>query len=200
MPERRGDERNPASSSGVWVGRSRFISPLKGQRKIMSTTNTERYRRWFDYEMDAHAKVLASFDAAAQDARATPTFQKAIDLFAHMMLARRLWLYRFGIISEGPRHFFPQNVALDSVKAMAEEVHAAWSDYFARLDDAELERVFEYRALDGPRYRNRVEDILTQLFGHSWYHRGQIALLLRQAGGEPAATDFVFWSREFIGE
>ena len=166
----------------------------------MNTTNTERYRRWFDYEMDAHAKVLASFEAVAQDKRATPPVQKAIDLFAHMMLARRLWLYRFGVIGEGPRDFFPQNVALDAVKAMAEEMHAAWSAYFERLDDAELERVFEYRALDGPRYRNRVEDILTQLFGHSWYHRGQIALLLRQAGGEPAATDFVYWSREFIGE
>lgn len=41
-----------------------------------------------------------------------------------------------------------------------------------------------------------VEDILTQLFGHSWYHRGQIALLVRACGGQPAETDFVFWTRE----
>lgn len=164
------------------------------------STNIEHYRRWFDYEKDAHAKVLASFDAVPEDERATPEYQKAVSLFAHMMLARRLWLYRFGILTEGPREFFPQNVALDTIKAMAEEMHAAWSAYFERLDEAELARVFEYRALDGPRFRNRIEDILTQLFGHSWYHRGQIALLLRQAGGEPAVTDFVFWSREFIGE
>jgi uncharacterized damage-inducible protein DinB len=166
----------------------------------MSTSNTNRYRRWFDYEKDAHAKVLASFDAMPEDQRATPEYQKAVSLFAHMMLARRLWLYRFGILAEGPREFFPQNVGLDTVKEMAEEMHAAWSAYFERLDEAELARVFEYRSLEGPRFRNRIEDILTQLFGHSWYHRGQIALLLRQAGGEPAVTDFVFWSREFIGE
>jgi uncharacterized damage-inducible protein DinB len=166
----------------------------------MSTNNIERYRRWFDYEKDAHAKVLASFEAIPEDKRATPEYQKAFSLFAHMMLARRLWLYRFGILTEGPREFFPQNVALDTVKAMAEEMHAAWSAYFERLDEAELARIFEYRALDGPRFRNSIEDILTQLFGHSWYHRGQIAMLLRQAGGEPAVTDFVFWSREFIGE
>jgi uncharacterized damage-inducible protein DinB len=166
----------------------------------MSTNHTNRYRRWFDYEKDAHAKVLASFDAMPEDKRATPEYQKAVSLFAHMMLARRLWLYRFGILEDGPREFFPQNVALDTVKAMAEEMHAAWSAYFERLDEAELARVFEYRSLEGPRFRNRIEDILTQLFGHSWYHRGQIALLLRQAGGEPAVTDFVFWSREFIGE
>jgi uncharacterized damage-inducible protein DinB len=166
----------------------------------MKTNNTGRYRRWFDYEKDAHAKVLASLDAFPEDQRATPEFHKAIELFAHMMLARRLWLHRFGVLAEGPTEFFPKNLALDTVKAMAEEMHAAWSAYFERLDEAELARVFEYRSLDGPRYRNRIDDILAQLFGHSWYHRGQIAMLLRQAGGEPAATDFVYWSREFIGE
>jgi len=166
----------------------------------MGKSLIDDYRRWFDYEMDAHAKVLASLAACPEDRRAAPEYGKAIDLFAHMMLARRLWLYRFGLLAEGPTEFFPQNVALDTVKAMAEETHAAWTAYFERLDGTELTRIFEYRALDGPRFRNRVEDILTQLFGHSWYHRGQIAMLLRLAGAEPAATDFVFWSREFIGE
>ena len=166
----------------------------------MSTNHVNRYRRWFEYEKDAHAKVLVSFNAVTEDQRETPEYHKAIDLFAHMMLARRLWLYRFGVLAEGPREFFPQNVPLDTVKAMAEEMHAAWSAYFERLDDAELARIFEYTALDGPRFRNSIEDILTQLFGHSWYHSGQIAMLLRQAGGQPAATDFVYWSREFIGE
>lgn len=33
-------------------------------------------------------------------------------------------------------------------------------------------------------------------FEHSSYHRGQIALLLRSAGAEPAVTDFLFWTRE----
>ena len=44
-----------------------------------------------------------------------------------------------------------------------------------------------------------VEDILTQLHGHSLYHRGQIALLLRAMGAEPVSTDFVFWTRESLG-
>jgi uncharacterized damage-inducible protein DinB len=47
--------------------------------------------------------------------------------------------------------------------------------------------------------RNSIEDILTQLFGHSCYHRGQIAQLLRSIGAEPAVTDFVFWTREPAG-
>ena len=58
--------------------------------------------------------------------------------------------------------------------------------------------MFDYRSSEGIGYRNGVEDILTQLFGHSWYHRGQVALLLRAMGCEPAVTDFVFWTRERI--
>jgi uncharacterized damage-inducible protein DinB len=43
-----------------------------------------------------------------------------------------------------------------------------------------------------------VEDILAQLFGHSSYHRGQIAMLVRAAGGEPAVTDLIYWCREGV--
>jgi uncharacterized damage-inducible protein DinB len=43
------------------------------------------------------------------------------------------------------------------------------------------------------------KNVLIQLFGHSLYHRGQIALLLRRIGAEPASTDFVFWTRQAIG-
>src|SRR5512138_3647044 len=111
----------------------------------MTTNNVDRYRRWFAYERDAHAQVLVSLDAMSEGERATPEYQKAVSLFAHMMLARRLWLHRFGILEKGPTEFFPQNVTLDAVKAMAEEMHAMWAAYFERLDEAELARVFEYR-------------------------------------------------------
>ena len=56
--------------------------------------------------------------------------------------------------------------------------------------------MFEYQSLDAGRFRNRIEDILAQLYGHSWYHRGQIACWSAPAGGEPAVTDFVYWCRE----
>ena len=162
----------------------------------MPVSTADRYRRWFDYEKDAHQKVLQSIHATADAQRSSPSFQKAVDLFAHMMAARRLWLFRFGVAKQAPLDLFPHGVPEEALVSLAEQTHSAWSEYFASLDEAEAARVFEYASLDGPRYRNTVEDILTQLFGHSWYHRGQIALLLRSSGSEPAPTDFVFWCRE----
>jgi uncharacterized damage-inducible protein DinB len=75
-------------------------------------------------------------------------------------------------------------------------VQNEWVAYFARLNDADLDRVCEYQSYDAGRFRNTIGDILTQLFGHSWYHRGQIAMLVRAAGGEPAITDLIYWCRE----
>ena len=63
------------------------------------------------------------------------------------------------------------------------------------IDDEELSRVFGYQSVEGPRFKNSIEELFTQLFGHSLYHRGQIASYVRSLGGEPAVTDFVYWAR-----
>ena len=155
-----------------------------------------RFRRWFDYEQDAHAKVLASFDTVPPDRRDSKEFRKAVDLLAHIIEARRVWLGRFGAAPLVTGTLFPENSAVDQVTAEWRKVQDLWSRYFAALNDEELNRVFEYQSFDAGRFRNRIEEILTQLFGHSWYHRGQIAMLVRAAGGQPAATDFVYWCRQ----
>jgi uncharacterized damage-inducible protein DinB len=162
----------------------------------MPPTLADRYRRWFDYERWSHAKVLASLAAVPEERRRDPAYDQALTLLAHLMAARELWLHRLGAAAEAPRAFFPADQSLEPLAARVAATEAAWSAYLARLDDAELARGFEYRSLEGPRFRNTVDDILGQLFGHSWYHRGQIAALVRSLGAEPAVTDLVFWTRE----
>jgi uncharacterized damage-inducible protein DinB len=155
----------------------------------------DRYRRWFVYERDAHAKVLASFETVPTDRRGSAEFLRAVSLLGHIVAARRMWLSRFEVIPTPPGTLLLEDPGLDRVVAWLGEVESLWTDYLARLDDAELGRDFEYQSLDAGRFRNRVEEVLDQLFGHSWYHRGQIAMLVRAAGGTPAATDLIYWCR-----
>ena len=161
----------------------------------MTDSMADRYRRWFRYEEESHAKVLGSLEAVPPDRRG-PAFQKAVDLFAHVVAARMLWLSRLTPTVQRPAEVFPQGVSLADLARRVVEMHRAWSDYLARLDAPEVARVFQYRSLEGSEFRNRVDDVLTQLFGHSLYHRGQIAALVRSLGAEPAMTDFVYWARE----
>ncbi len=164
----------------------------------MTRALAERYRRWFEYETDTHAKVVRSLESVPQDRRSSPEFRRAVDLLAHLAAARQLWLFRLGVAPNPPRQVEPKGVDLDTA---AEDLHAVqerWTDYLGGITDEELGRTFEYQSTDAGRFRNRIEDALTTLFGHSLYHRGQIAMLVRTAGGEPAATDFVFWCRESV--
>jgi uncharacterized damage-inducible protein DinB len=161
-------------------------------------TMADRYRRWYVYERDAHQKVRRSLEGVAPELRGEAWFQKAVDLFAHMMAARHLWLFRFGIEPDRPSELFPRGVALATLGPLIADVEHMWSTYFEGLADDEVARVFEYTSTEGLRFRNTVEDVLTQLFGHSLYHRGQIAQLLRSGGAEPPITDFVFWAREAL--
>ena len=165
----------------------------------MNDSLIARYRRWFDYEKDSHRKVLDSLKVVSEEQRESKEFRQAVYLMGHIVAARRMWLFRFGVVKENVE-LFPGETRLDELPAQIEEMETLWSQYLSQLNDAELARVFEYQSYEGQRFRNTIEEILTQLFGHSWYHRGQIAMLLRSIGAEPAVTDFVFWAREPVGE
>ncbi len=162
----------------------------------MATDVIDRYKRWFEYEQDAHAKVLASFETVPPDRRESSEFRRAVAIFAHIVAARRVWLARLGVIEAAPGGLFPDQPDVAQVAEMWREVQGLWRGFLAGADDAALARVLEYQSFDAGRFRNCVEDILAQLFGHSSYHRGQIAMLVRAAGGEPAITDLIYWCRE----
>jgi uncharacterized damage-inducible protein DinB len=162
----------------------------------MSEALAQQYRRWLDYEADVHAKVVQSLETVPAEHRSSPAFIKAVALLAHLVAARRMWLGRFGAAPPTTGSLFPEGLGLAEVVDRLRTVQEMWTAFLSRATDEDLRRVFEYQSLDAGRFRNQVEDILAQLFGHSWYHRGQIAMLVRAAGGEPAVTDFIYWCRE----
>jgi uncharacterized damage-inducible protein DinB len=161
----------------------------------MQNKTIERYKAWFEYEKDAHLKTIASLNTVPAKKRNVKEFQKAVDLFAHIVAARIMWLHRFGFLKEKPGDLFPAKVDINSLSSIADKMNSVWDDYFNKLDEKELHRVFEYKSTEGLWYTNKIEELLLQLFGHSWYHRGQIAMLVRMIGGIPAETDYVYSKR-----
>jgi uncharacterized damage-inducible protein DinB len=154
----------------------------------------DRFRRWYEYERDCNAKSLAMLASVPAERRTAPEFQKAVDRLAHLVAARRRWLHRLGHLAELPPAF-PQGTALAELPASIAGAEAAWVAYLSQLDDRELARTLEWEAPDGHRYRWDVEGILTQTFGHAWYHRGQIAQLVAGLGGKAVDTDYILWCK-----
>jgi uncharacterized damage-inducible protein DinB len=154
----------------------------------------DRFRRWYEYEQDCNAKSLAMLASVPVERRTTAEFQKAVDRMAHLVVARQRWLHRLGHWPAAPG-LFPQGIALTALSALVADTEAAWVAYLSRLNDEDLARTLEWEAADGKRYRWDVEGILTQVSGHAWYHRGQIAQLVAMLGGKAVDTDYILWCK-----
>jgi uncharacterized damage-inducible protein DinB len=133
------------------------------------------------------------------EGRASASFQKALNTFAHIVGARLVWLHRFGA-APALAPLFDENVDLSSLRPSHERMCRMWRAWLRDATDEGIAGRFSYRSYDGDRFTSTYEEILTQLFGHSWYHRGQIASLVKQCGGTPAITDYVFFTRVPAGD
>jgi uncharacterized damage-inducible protein DinB len=153
----------------------------------------DRFRNWYAYERDCNAKTLAMLESVPAEQRSSPAFQRAIDKMAHLIAARQNWLYRLGAWPENPKTFWPTGTTLADLAPRLKAIEEAWTAYLAKLDDTSILREFEFTATNGDRWRWNVLDLLTQVFGHAWYHRGQIATIVKDLGGKAVDTDYIYW-------
>ena len=154
----------------------------------------ERYREWYEQEIDANGKMLAMIESVPVAKRDDPRFQRAIVLAAHLAACRDNWLDRMTNQSRNQIDWWPENAKLDELRPRYAKTQRAWSDYLASLTEEEMAKEFEFNTTEGPRYRWYNEGQIIQLVGHAFYHRGQIALLVDQLGGETVNTDYLFWA------
>lgn len=158
-------------------------------------TLADRFRRWFEHERDCNLKMIEMLRSIPETRRGEPDFVKALSKTSHLATAREMWLVRLGG-SDGPMpKWDAPSTPLEELPARFERLERAWSAYLAQLDEAELERVLQWSRADGQTWRWNVEGVLTQVNGHAWYHRGQIASLVAGLGGKAVDTDYIFWAK-----
>lgn len=112
--------------------------------------------------------------------------QRALELIAHIMSAQWVWLTRMRGEAQ-PMKVWPE-LSMAQCRAELARLHQGWKEF---LVGADLNSTFGYTNTKGEHFESRVGDSLTHVFFHGQYHRGQIALLMRQAGATPPYTDFI---------
>ena len=144
-------------------------------------------RRLFDHLAWADDRVLRSL----REAPAIPP--KALELFAHVLGAEHVWLARLRQTS-GRVPVWP-SLDLDQCAALALENKAGYGALLDELQADGLRAEVPYTNSAGTSFRTPVEDILLHVALHGCYHRGQVAILLRQNGAVPQPSDYIAFVR-----
>jgi len=134
-------------------------------------------------------------DAAVLEAlRASPgSGARALQIYAHILGAEAVWLAR---IAERPVDVavWP-SLSLDDAAALAGRNATDLDRVLANLASGDLHRDIAYRNSAGQAFSSTLEDIVLHVALHGAYHRGQVAMLVRDNKCEPAPTDYIAFIR-----
>ncbi|MGE0587037.1 MAG: DinB family protein [Cyclobacteriaceae bacterium] len=123
--------------------------------------------------------------------------EKILVLMSHVVSALFIWLCRITGESPEPYPLWKQ-YSLEELARMSDEITQRWIKFVE--SEESFDRVLVYHNYVGDPYENNVEQIMIHLVNHSSYHRGQVALLLREKGFEPINTDFITYDRVITGQ
>jgi uncharacterized damage-inducible protein DinB len=73
-----------------------------------------------------------------------------------------------------------------------------WEEWVNAASDLSLSHVFQYQNSKKEHFKQPVWQMVSHVFNHASYHRGQLVTILRQLGVEKIPqTDFIVWSRKY---
>lgn len=147
----------------------------------------EEMRRLFAHARWADERALEALRGAAQ----APA--EALKVYAHVLGAEHTWLSR--LRGEAPEVAVWPALGIEECAALALENADGYDAYLDSLAPDDFASEVEYRNSAGDRFRTRIDDILLHVALHGSYHRGQIAMLLRQHGAAPLPTDYIAYVR-----
>lgn len=153
----------------------------------LGTTVDRQLSKLIDHLEWADKRVLDSLRATVH------VDQRALDLYAHVLGTEHVWLSR--IMQRAPSEKIWPDLSLARAAQLAAENAAALRALLEGLAPDELQRKVAYSNSAGVAFESTTEDMLLQIVLHGCYHRGQVALVVRGAGAEPAPTDYTAFVR-----
>jgi uncharacterized damage-inducible protein DinB len=155
----------------------------------------EHFQRVHLSDVQASARAVESLESVPDSSRGTPEYSRGLGVMAHVHIARRVWHERLhGRVLKPADWFAPWPTA--TTRAEAAAVDQIWAAYLAALTESDLLREVRYETSDGSKFSSVVGDIVTNVFNHSTYHRGQIARIVTECGGTRATTDYIAFHRK----
>lgn len=146
----------------------------------------------YQYNAWANRRVIGCLE------RQAVTDEKIVSIFAHCVAANFIWYNRFMGLPKSEYKLWGGGYTVADLKNMVEEANERWLSFIDSNNS--FDRVLKYHNYVGDYYENNIQDIMIHLVNHGSYHRGQVAVLLRERGYEPVNTDLITYDRVLLGQ
>jgi len=146
----------------------------------------------YQYNAWANRRVIGCLE------RQAVTDEKILSIFAHCVAANFIWYNRFMGLPKSDYKLWDGNYSVADLKNMVEEAAQLWLEFIE--SNHSFDCVLKYHNYVGDYYENNMQDIMIHLVNHGSYHRGQVAVLLRERGYEPINTDLITYDRVLLGQ
>jgi uncharacterized damage-inducible protein DinB len=147
--------------------------------------------KWYAYNGWANRRVVECLQ------RQNVIDEKILSVFGHLMAANFIWLNRIKDLPKSEYELWGK-YSLSDLELMVDQADKQWTAFIQANEN--FDRVLKYKNYVGQYFENNVLAIMTHLVNHGTYHRGQVAMLLRQQGFEPINTDFITYDRVISGQ
>jgi uncharacterized damage-inducible protein DinB len=140
--------------------------------------------------------ALSALDDAQRREPDGSSFGSVHGTFGHLVGAQWIWLERWR--GSNPTAA-PDWVLLDDFDELAARLRTIEQQrrgFFEGIGARALQTDVAYRTLAGREQTDPLGELLRHAVNHATYHRGQLALRLRQFRVSPPATDYILWRRE----
>jgi uncharacterized damage-inducible protein DinB len=125
------------------------------------------------------------------------SFKSIRDTLAHLYSAEWAWYQRWHGTSPTAMLPFEQFPDVASIRQTWSTHEARMRSFLDSLTDADINRVIEYRMLDGRPGSSPLWQMVQHIVNHGSYHRGQLTTMYRQLGAAPAqSVDLIRYYRE----
>lgn len=146
----------------------------------------EHFLTLYRYETWANEQVMQAIESYA------PNDQQILRLFSHILSAQTLWLQRLHYQSTIQNVW--QVLAVEECKLQMKQNHQLLYEFLQNISD--FYQNITYKNMKGEEFSNTISEILTHLFNHSSYHRGQIVFCLKNYTQDLPVTDIIFYLRK----